>query len=205
MGNRLNAIKFSLSEGKFFSRIVKRAGGFLKSYSLKKLTDQCAFSGSPISIEYPFTIYNPKNISIGNDFIASNNLKLLTIDNYGKQKFSPELKIGNNVFINAFCHIACAEKISIGNNVLIASKVYISDHTHGQITKEALKLPPAERPLVTQSVTIEDNVWIGEGVSILMGVTIGKNSIVGAHAVVNRSFPENSVIAGIPAKLIRAL
>lgn len=205
MGNSLNALRFSLKKGNYLGRILIRTGAFLKSVKLKDILNQCASAGSRISIEEPYTIFKPRYVSIGNDFIASGNLRLLTTDNYGDQTFSPDLSIGHHVFINAFCHIACAERVTIGNHVLIASKVYISDHTHGQITTEAIQLPPSQRPLVTKAVTIEDNVWIGEGVSILMGVTIGKNCIIGAHAVVNKSFPENSVIAGIPARLIKTL
>ena len=112
----------------------------------------------------------------------------------------------NNVSIQNDCHIGAINKIIIGDNVLIASRVYISDHSHGEITSEALLLPPIERKLVTKgSVIIGDNVWLGEGVVILPGVTIGKNSIIGSNAVVTKSLPENCVAAGNPAIVIKQL
>ena len=88
---------------------------------------------------------------------------------------------------------------------MIASRVYISDHSHGNISSEDLKIPPAQRPLFSKPVYIGKNVWIGEGSCILPGVTLGDNVIVGANAVVTHSFPNNCVIAGVPAQIIKKL
>jgi acetyltransferase-like isoleucine patch superfamily enzyme len=162
--------------------------------------------GKGAHVHGPVFIKNPQYISIGDNFSALWNLRIEAWDQYYTDSFSPQIIIGNNVGLNSDVHIGCINKITIGNNVLMASRIYISDHAHGEINKQALDLPPAKRNLVSKGpVVIEDNVWIGEGVCILPNVTIGKNSIIGANAVVNESFPENSVIAGVPAKLIRRL
>jgi len=162
-------------------------------------------SGS-VFIQYPIYLRGGKYIKIGDSFGCDQRLRLDAWDNFLGDKFNPEIIIGNNVSIQKDCHIGSINKIVIGNNVLLASKVYISDHSHGEISHEALSLPPAKRRLFSKGpVIIEDSVWLGEGVVVLPNVTIGENSIVGANSVVTKSFPKNSVIAGNPAKLIRIL
>jgi acetyltransferase-like isoleucine patch superfamily enzyme len=88
----------------------------------------------------------------------------------------------------------------------MASRIFITDHYHGQINAEALKLPPANRPLHSPGpVIIEDNVWIGENVTIMPNVVIGKNSIIGANSVVTKSLAANCVAVGMPARVIKVL
>lgn len=110
------------------------------------------------------------------------------------------LTIGSNVQINDYCHIACSQYLSIGNDTLIASRVFITDHDHDFNCKVGT---PASWPLLSSDVVIGDSCWIGEGVSILKGVNIGNNCIVGSNSVVTRSFPDNCIVAGVPAKIIR--
>lgn len=117
------------------------------------------------------------------------------------------LHFGNNIQINDFVHIAALNEVRIGDNVLIASKVFITDLEHGSyVGNESDSLPDSivkERPLSSKSVIIKDNVWLGEHVSVLPGVTIGENSIIGANSVVTKSIPANSIAVGIPAKVIK--
>ena len=94
--------------------------------------------------------------------------------------------------------------VFIGDNVLIGSNVLITDHQHGLNDLKTLKIPPSKRSLISKGdVVIENNVWIGENAVIIPGVRIGKNSIVGANSVVTKSFKNNSIIGGVPAKLIK--
>lgn len=162
--------------------------------------------GEGSSLPEFYWIKNPEYISIGKRFSSLFNLRLEAWDRFQGDNFTPEIIIGDDVIVNSDVHIGAIEKIVIGNNVLMASRIYISDHYHGDISNKDLEIVPRLRPLYTKGpVIIEDNVWIGEGVCILPGVTIGENCIIGANSVVNKSFPKNSVIAGVPAKLIKTL
>ena len=65
---------------------------------------------------------------------------------------------------------------------------------------------PLERPLISKgAVVIENNVWVGEGVVIMPGITIGENSIIGANSVVTKDVPKNTVVGGVPAKILKQL
>lgn len=191
---------------KYLLRFLNAINKANKKNNWNELKSQFKLIGENIQIPEPYIFKNPKYISIGDNFSSLYNLRLEAWDEFEGEQFFPEIIIGNDVILNTDVHIGCINKIVIGNNVLFASRIYISDHSHGDITFDALSLPPRKRPLISKGpVIIDDNVWIGEGVSILPNVHIGKNCIIGANSVVTKSFPENSVIAGIPAKLLRVL
>lgn len=125
--------------------------------------------------------------------------------------YGQHISIGDNVIININCTFVDCNKITIGNNVLIASNVQIYTATHPVNISERLldnwsyNNPHAFFNTYALPVTIEDNVWIGGGVIILPGVTIGKNSVIGAGSVVNKSIPPNSLAVGNPCKVIRKI
>jgi acetyltransferase-like isoleucine patch superfamily enzyme len=175
----------------------------LNSAIVKRELKKC---GSDFRIYYPTILKGGQYISIGDDFDCYSRLRIEAYDKYNSTTFSPEIHIGNGVGINYDCHIACINKVIIGNNVLMASRVFITDHYHGEIDAKTLRTAPRERDLVSPGeVVIEDNVWIGEGVAIMPGVTIGQNSVIGANAVVTKSIPAYSVAAGVPARVLRIL
>ena len=116
------------------------------------------------------------------------------------------LYIGNNCEFGDMTHIVAHDEVRIGNNVLLASKVFISDTNHGTYTGIEQSSPetiPKERKLVSKKVQIGNNVWIGENVVILAGSSIGNGCIVGANSVVKGQFGDNEMIVGAPAKTIK--
>ena len=107
------------------------------------------------------------------------------------------VSVGNNASINAFVHMWGHGGITIGNDCLIASHASINSVTHD--SKAALyRNSVVERPVI-----IGNNVWIGAHAVILPGITIGNNAVVGAGAVVTKDVPDNAVVAGVPAKVIK--
>ena len=152
-------------------------------------------------IRQPTRIRGFSNMDIGKGFTTGQYCRIEAGE--AETQLQRTLTIGKNVQINDSCHIAAIENITIGDNVLIASRVFISDHDHGEISLDSLSQPPTKRPLVSAPVIIDNDVWIGEGVIILKGVKIGQGAVIAAGAVVTKNVPPYSVSAGIPAKVIR--
>lgn len=113
---------------------------------------------------------------------------------------SSRIKIGNNSFIGQFSVIGCNESIYIGKDVMIAQSVSIRDTDH---VFSSLDIPMSEQGISTSPVIIEDDVWIGHGAVITKGVRIGKGAVIGANAVVTKDVPENAIVGGVPAKVIK--
>lgn len=154
-------------------------------------------------IRYPFYCRGKKNLKYGKGFTTGYRCRFDLLSEYKNEE--PTLVFGENCRIGDYVHITALEKVTIGNNALLASKIYITDTSHGEYNRiDDLSIPsvsPNDRPLVTQKVIIGNNVWIGENVVILSGVTIGDGCIIGANSVVTKSIPDNSIAAGSPATI----
>lgn len=151
-------------------------------------------------VRFPVYIRGKKGIVGGVRLTTGINLRIDIIE---KKSF---LKIGNDVQINDYVHIGVSHGVTIGDDTLIASKVFISDHNHGSYSGDNQSSPyekPISRILKSQEVKIGKNVWIGEYVSILPGVTIGDGAIIGAMSVVTKDIPANSIAIGSPARVIK--
>jgi acetyltransferase-like isoleucine patch superfamily enzyme len=188
----------------FFEKILRRLSWEYRSFVSLLRSFSFESSGSRMHLGWDCSIVGACNISIGDNFIAHDRNRIEAISKNGSARFNPKIQIGDNVIMNYGCHIGAINFIKIGNNVLLASNIYISDHDHGHTNYEDMRLPPVCRNIVSKGpVIIEDDVWVGEGVAILGNVTIGKNSIIAAHAVVTKDVPPFSVVAGVPAKVIK--
>lgn len=113
-----------------------------------------------------------------------------------------KLKLGKRFCINRYSRIVAHEKITIGDHVTIGQMVTILDHDHKYSMPEGqLKLDG----YTTAPVTIGNNIWIGDKATILKGVSIGNNVVVGAHTLVHKDVPDNVVIGGNPFKILKKL
>ena len=111
------------------------------------------------------------------------------------------IRVERGARVGAFAVISAVREIDIGADVLIADRVFISDHHHGFADPDAPVIAQGASP--AQPVSIGAGSWLGINVCIMPGVVLGPGCIVGAGAVVTRSFPAGSIIAGVPAKLLR--
>lgn len=152
-------------------------------------------------IRRPIYIRGKNSLTLGDNFTIGRHTR---IDLPGNK---PTLKIGKNCNFGDYCHIVAYEDVSIGNNCLLASKVFVSDTSHGQYKLKSVSsapdVPPNNREIVTLPVKISDNVWLGENVCVLAGVSIGYGSIIGANSVVTKDIPDKCIAVGSPAKVIK--
>lgn len=150
------------------------------------------------------SLIGPEYIVVGNNTIIEENIELSAVSNFNGREYSPNIHIGDNTIIRHNSHITSAFNIYIGNGVLIAPGVLITDNSHGTSDINDLVMSPRARHLASNGpVIIDDNVWIGERAMIMPGVHIGKGSIIGAGSVVTHDVPPFSVVAGVPAKIIK--
>ena len=153
-------------------------------------------------IRRPLYIRGNRYIKIDSGFTSGVGLRLDAFPNSGNKE--AVLIIGKNVQVNDYVHIGAIDSITIGDNTLIASKVFITDHNHGVFEDlSELAIPPIKRALSSKAVSIGKNVWIGENVSILPGVSIGDGSIIGAGSVVTKDIPNSVIAVGSPARVIK--
>lgn len=178
----------------FFERCQK----FNSFITLKQL----GAHGNNCFIGYHIEQRGLNHVKLGNNVRIAGPCRIEAISCHNGDIFSPLISIGNNVNIEPKCHIGATHSIIIEDWCLFGSNVLVTDHAHGDCSD--LILPPIKRPLYSKgTVKIEEHCWIGENAVILPGVTIGHHSIVGAGAIVTKSFPPYSLIGGNPAKLIK--
>lgn len=150
-------------------------------------------------IRLPIYARTKKNIQYKSGFTVGYGCKLAA------QKDS-HIIIGKDVTFGDYVQIQSSNEIRIGDNVLLASRIYVGDSNHGIYSganQTSPDIPPNERPLNRGKVIIGDNVWVGNGVTIVGNIEIGNGVIIGANSVVLHSLDENSIYAGNPAKKIK--
>jgi len=153
--------------------------------------------GSTIAPGYDFLFVNLKGVRIGKSCAIGRNAWRELLDNNSNLEIGDGTNIGRNVTIS------CLKSIKIGKKCLLSYNVSLLDHDHLLLNP---KISPMDGYLTKgQEIVIEDDCFIDAHSFILKGVHLGKHSIVGVNSVVTKSFPAYSVIAGIPAKLIKKI
>ena len=153
--------------------------------------------GKKVSIINADIIEGEEFISLGNNVSFNTKVWLLALK---QGNIEPSLVVQEGATIGRFAHIVVIKDVLIGKNVLIADKVYVSDNIH---TYTDIKSSIIEQEILFKgSVSIGDNSWIGENVSII-GAKIGKHCVIGANSLVNSDIPDYSIAVGSPAKVIK--
>ncbi len=173
-------------------------------YLLSKIMDapprgmQC---GSKVAIRRPHRISNPQCISIGNRTTIGRGALIAPILKYADVDYSPKIEIGEDVYIGPYLYMACVGRIVIGDGSVLSEDVFINDSNHGLDPERGLIM---QQELVhTGDVRIGSNCFLGLRSAIMPGVILGDHCIVGINSVVTKSFPDYSMIAGVPAVLIK--
>ncbi len=111
-----------------------------------------------------------------------------------------EVRIGAKTVLGQECTISAFQHVSIGRECIVADRVMLIDFDHGVVEVER---PIRLQGIYKRDVRVGSNVWIGYGAAFLRGVTVGDNAVVGTYAVVTKDVPDNAVVGGVPAELIR--
>jgi acetyltransferase-like isoleucine patch superfamily enzyme len=157
--------------------------------------------GTNSRLRPPIRLKGERHISIGaNVFVGPNSW----IEVFGDPEVtSPVIEIGSGTEIVGFCTINAVCRIVIEDDVLIARYVYIADHSHEYHDPNVPIIRQGIRKIAP--VRIRRGVWLGQGAVICPGVTIGRNSVVGANSVVISDVPDHCVVSGVPATVIRRI
>ncbi len=142
---------------------------------------------------------NPRAIAIGRKVLIRKGARLEAVGS--DPRGGPKLIIGDGTAIQFYFHCGAAGRVTIGRNVLVGGRVYITDHDHSYDEPD---LSARESPrLRVAPVEIGDGAFLGEGCVILRGVRIGRRAVVAANAVVTRDVPDFTVVAGVPARVVK--
>ena len=156
--------------------------------------------GSRSILAMPFRSGNEHRISVGNEvFVGPGSWIQVVSDNCPGT--DPVIFLDDGVSISGDCTITAVRRVTIGKGALIARFVHISDHSHGTADPQ---VPIKSQALSNiAAVTIGEGAWLGHGVVICPGVSIGRNAVIGANSVVRDDVPDGCVAVGAPARIVR--
>lgn len=172
--------------GLLVARLLRRR--FLSSYGRRLKLDGLCFIGPRVTIQ----IGKSARVELGRWSWLGHGTKIRCHEGV--------VSIGAKSVLGQECTISAFQHVSIGRECIIADRVMLIDFDHGVVEVER---PIRLQGIYKRDVTVGHNVWMGYGACVLRGVTVGHNSIVGTSAVLTADVPENAVVAGIPARVIR--
>ena len=161
---------------------------FLTTYGRRLRTDGIAFIGPDVVLEI-----GPRGrVELGRWSWLGHGTKVRCHEGF--------VSIGAKTVLGQECTISAFQHVSIGRECVIADRVMLIDFDHGVVDVER---PIRQQGIYKRDVNVGNNVWIGYGACILRGVTVGDNAIIGTNSVVTGDVPDNAVVGGVPARIIR--
>jgi acetyltransferase-like isoleucine patch superfamily enzyme len=187
---------------RFIGRRFLQAAWFLRrarrrSFSWLAAGSFAAFGAGSV-LETPIRVSGEERISVGRDVFVGPGCWFQTLYEGGNDL---ALVIGDGVNIAGSCVISAVRDVRIGNKVLMARNVYISDHIHAYDDTQRAVLDQGVARV--EPVTIGDGAWLGQNVVVCPGVTVGRGAVVGANAVVVEDVPDYCLAVGAPARVVR--
>ena len=188
-------------------KIITRLNSFKGLFFTNLIKCNFRYCGSNSIFFPPCTLEGRiENCVIGENCSFGKNFVIECWKIFNGTSYNSSINIGNNCHFGEYNHISSINNITIGDGVLTGRFVIISDNDHGEFVLENLPVPPQQRALSSKGpISIGKNVWIGDKVTILSGVKIGDNVVIAANAVVTKDVPQNSLVAGVPAKIIKTI
>src|SRR5690625_1584590 len=189
--------KWLATAGRVFSRLKRfhdRSCSEVNRFGFAHLDEKSV-------LEHPIKIDGREYIHIGSGVKIASGGWLYAVSEYRNQRFSPEIHVGDRTVIGRFGHIVATQKIQIGKNVTLGSRVYMSDNLHDY--RDTKKTIAENRLISCGEIAIGDNCTIGEGACIIGDLRIGEGCVVEPNSVLTISLPPRSVAAGIPARIVR--
>jgi GT2 family glycosyltransferase/acetyltransferase-like isoleucine patch superfamily enzyme len=157
------------------------------------------YLGIGTNVADPWFVNGQNRIFLGDRVSIGGGARIEAIAKHDGDRYNGQIIIEDGVSIEMMCHIGAAGLVRIGRDVMIGGHVTILDHDHGY---GEMGRPPRYQALDVKPTTIEDNCWIGEYAFVGKGITVGHDSIVGAHAVVLSNVPPYHVAVGNPARVL---
>jgi acetyltransferase-like isoleucine patch superfamily enzyme len=190
-GGLLALLRFMAAHGMLnhkYGRLIVRLGWLKLRHGRRLQTDGLCFVGPGVSLE----IARGARVVLGRWSWVGHGCKIRVHEG--------EIRIGAKTVLGQECTISAFQHVAIGRECVIADRVMLIDFDHGVVEVER---PIRLQGIYKRDVNVGHNCWIGYGACILRGVTVGDNCVIGTSAVVTKDVPDNAVVAGVPARVIR--
>ncbi|WP_205699224.1 acyltransferase [Conexibacter sp. SYSU D00693] len=190
-GGPLAFLRFARAHGMLsakYARLALRLAWLKLRWGKRLQTDGLAFVGPGVSFE----IGKGAVVRLGRWSWIGHGCKIRAHEGV--------VEIGAKTVMGQECTISSFQKVSIGRECILADRVMLIDFDHGVVEVER---PIREQGIYKRDVRVGNNVWVGYGACFLRGVTVGDNCVVGTNTVVTKDVPQDAVIAGAPARVLR--